>query len=244
MRVAYDGSPFHGFARNPGVRTVQGDLEQALSEVLRHPVEVTCAGRTDAGVHAVGQLVSFDADGSHFDAVALDRALNRMLAPAIAVDDVEVAAPDFDARRSCTSRTYRYHVLNSRVADPLLHNLVWHVREPLDLEAMNDAASRIVGSHDFRAFSKRNKSRPDESFVRQVGAAAWSARPPVMRFEITANAFTHQMVRSLVGMLVEVGRGRRDPAEMDEALAATTRDHVPSPAPPRGLVLWEAHYRS
>ncbi len=242
MRVAYDGGPFHGFARNPDVRTVQGDLETALAEVLRHPVTLSCAGRTDRGVHARGQVVSFDADAARFDAEGLARALNRMLAPEIAVDLVQEVSPDFDARFSCTGRTYRYHVLDRPTPDPLIGHVAWHVREPLDLAAMNVASDEIIGSHDFTTFSKRNKSRPDESFVREVRRAGWTRTGPVARFEVTAGAFTHQMVRSLVGLFVEIGRGRRRAAEMGEALRARDRAAAPSPAPGRGLILWNAHY--
>ena len=159
MTVAYDGTPFHGFATNPDVRTVQDDLEAALSTVLREPITLTCAGRTDRGVHARGQVVSFDADAGHFDAVALTRALNRMLAPAIAVRDVGEAAPDFDARFSCVARTYRYRILNAATPDPLVHNLSWHVREPLEVAAMQIGADRVLGEHDFSSFSKKNKSK-------------------------------------------------------------------------------------
>ncbi len=242
MRVAYDGAEFSGFARNDDVRTVQGDLEATLSKVLRHPVAVACAGRTDRGVHSRGQVVSFDADAGHLDAVALQRAVNRILRPAVVVDELTTTSPEFDARLSCTARTYRYHVLNRPIADPLLHHLTWHVREPLDIEAMRRAAARIVGGHDFSAFSKRNKSRPTESFFRRVRSADWWRDGELVRFEVTANAFTHQMVRSLVGMFVEIGRGRRGIDDLAAALDATGRDAVPSPAPPRGLVFWRAHY--
>lgn len=243
MTVAYDGAPFHGFATNPVVRTVQDDLHEALSKVLRAPITVTCAGRTDRGVHARGQVVSFDADADHFDAVALTRALNRMLAPEISVRDVALAAPDFDARISCVARSYRYRVLNSVWPDPLVRDLVWHVREPLEIGAMQLAADQILGKHDFTSFSKKNKSKVNETFVRTVDRAQWRRVCDTVQLEITANAFTHQMVRSLVGMFVEIGRGRRRPDEMGAALRAMSRIAVPSPAPPQGLELTRAHYR-
>jgi len=242
MTVAYDGSPFHGFATNPDVRTVQDDLHEALSNVLRAPITVTCAGRTDRGVHARGQVVSFDADAGHFDAVSLTRALNRMLAPEISVRDVGPAAPDFDARISCVARSYRYRILNSAWPDPLVRHLVWHVREPLEVEAMQMAADQIVGEHDFTSFTKKNKSKISETFVRTVHRAQWRRVGETVQLEITANAFTHQMVRSLVGMFVEVGRKRRSASEMGEALRAMSRTAVPSPAPPQGLELTRAHY--
>lgn len=241
MRVAYDGAHFSGFARQDDVRTVQGELEATLTTLLRHPVEVACAGRTDRGVHARGQVVSFDADGARLETAALQRGVNRILGPAVAVDEVATTSPEFDARLSCTGRTYRYHVLNRPVPDPLLDRLTWHVAEPLDLTAMQHAADRIIGGHDFAAFSKRNKSRPTESFVRRVRRAVWWREGDVVRFEVTANAFTHQMVRSLVGMFVEIGRSRRDVDELGAALLTGERAS-PSPAPPHGLVLWAVHY--
>lgn len=244
MTVAYDGTPFHGFATNPDVRTVQDDLEAALATVLRQPTPTTCAGRTDRGVHARGQVVSFDADADHFEAHLLTRALNRMLAPHIAVRDVAEAAPDFDARFSCMARSYRYHIVNAPTPDPLLHNLAWHVRDRLDVAPMQLAADRVLGEHDFTSFSKRNKSKVDEIFVRTVEQAHWRRHGDAVHFDIRASAFTHQMVRSLVGMFVEIGRGRRRASDMGAALRALDRAGVPSPAPPQGLVLMRAHYHA
>lgn len=242
MTVAYDGSPFHGFATNPDVRTVQDDLEEALAVVLRRPTPISCAGRTDRGVHARGQVVSFDAAADHFEPGALTRALNRMLAPSVAVRGVVATSDDFDARFSCLARSYRYRVLNTETPDPLLHNLVWHVREPLDLDAMQLAADQILGTHDFTSFSKRNKSKPVQTFVRTVKQVRWGRSGPNVQLDIQAGAFTHQMVRSLVGMFIEIGRGRRRAVEMGDALRALDRTAVPSPAPPQGLVLMKAHY--
>lgn len=247
MNVAYDGTPFHGFARNPDVVTVQSELENTLAQVLRHPVTVTGAGRTDAGVHARGQVVSFDADESHFEPTALSRALNRMLGPTIAVDKIETAPPSFDARFSCTGRSYRYHVFNRAVIDPLTRHFTWHVRDRLNIDAMQRASEAIIGTHDFTSFSKRNKSKLQQLFVRTVRQAQWrrtgdTVPGDTVTFEITASAFTHQMVRSLVGMCVDIGRGRRCVADMGVVLRALSRDAAPSPAPSRGLVLWRAHY--
>jgi tRNA pseudouridine38-40 synthase len=242
MRVAYNGAPFSGFAKNPDVRTVEADLEGALTLGLRVPTTISCAGRTDRGVHAAGQVVAFDAPENHFEAHALQRLLNRELAPDIVVDRLEQVASTFDARLSCTARSYRYHIINRPVADPLLHHLTWHVREPLDLDLMNAACPEIIGLHDFTAFSKKNKSRPDDVFLRRVHRAEWLVDNGIVRFDIQANAYTHQMVRSLVGMFVAIGLGRRRSAEMGEVLASMDRGIAPSPVPPTGLVLWRAHY--
>ncbi len=246
MTLGYDGSGFHGFARNPGVVTVQGELEAAAAKVLGHAVAMSCAGRTDKGVHALGQVVSFDADAARMadqaDIDRLARALNRMLNPAIAVFSAAGAADDFDARFSCAARSYRYRVHNAPVVDPLAAARMWHVRQPLDVAAMDRAARQVIGSHDFASFAKRNRSRPDESLVREVLAAGWTRHGDAVELEITAASFAHQMVRSLVAMFVDIGRGRRRPDDMAAALAARDRSEAPSPAPPHGLVLVEAHY--
>ncbi len=242
MTVSYDGTPFHGYAANVGVRTVQNDMEVALATVLRHPVSTACSGRTDRGVHARGQVVSFDADASHFEPQALTRALNRMLAPSIAVRDVCAVGADFDARFSCTQRGYRYRILNAPTPDPLLTNRAWHVREPLDLRAMQLASDRILGRHDFSAFSKLNQSKPIEHYTRDIHRATWQRCGETVQFCIAGSAFTRQMVRGLVAMFVDIGRGRRKAVEMGAALASRDRGMVPSPAPPQGLVLWQAAF--
>lgn len=242
MIVAYDGTSFHGFARNRGVATVQQQLEDTLAQVLRHQVTVTAAGRTDAGVHAHGQVVSFDADESHFEPVALGRALNRMLAPTISAREIEATEPTFDARFCCRARSYRYRIFNHEVPDPLVRYFSWHVRDPLDIGAMQAASDQIIGTHDFTSFSKRNKSRLQQTFVRTVQQAKWQRCGDNVWFDITASAFTHQMVRSLVGMCVEIGRGRRSSDEMGVVLRALSRETAPSPVPSHGLVFWHAHY--
>lgn len=242
MTVAYDGAPFHGFARNPGVATVQGLLEDALGRVLGHDVGLSCAGRTDRGVHARRQVVSFDADRDRLDEARLVRSVNKLGAPAVVVTAIRRVGPDFDARLSCTGRVYRYRVLNSTFPDPLLAPLTWHVSEPLSVAAMRIASDRLLGEHDFSSFCRRNKSRPEESLVRQVTAAEWTEDGDILSFSIAANAFCHHMVRSVVGTIVDVGRGRRAAADMGPILEARDRETASGPAPPHGLVLWAACY--
>jgi tRNA pseudouridine38-40 synthase len=240
MLVAYDGTGYRGFAAQRGVRTVGGTLASALERYLRHPIVLTCAGRTDAGVHAWGQVVSFDAR-EDADTVALQRALNRALRPSIVVRQASVAEADFDARRSATARHYRYTVLNSPVPDPFQSNTAWHVAPPLDLAAMRLACDPLLGAHDFSSFCRR--SSPEESLVRIVRDARWSvAAPGILRFDIVASAFCHQMVRSLVGTLVDVGRERRKAGDMTAVLAARSRSGTGQPAPPHGLCLWAVEY--
>ncbi len=242
MTVAYDGSSFHGFARNEGVPTVAGTLGDALGSVLGHAVDLVCAGRTDRGVHARAQVVSFDADAGRFDPVRLVRSVNRMCGPSIAVSRAGAVSAGFDARRSCVGRVYRYRVLNSPVPDPLAAGLCWHVEQPLDLQAMRAAAERLLGDHDFSSFCRRNPSRPDQSMERSVRRAVWWTEGDVAVFEIEAGSFCHQMVRSLVALLVSVGLGRRQPSDVAAVIAARDRAAAPSPAPPHGLVLWAALY--
>ncbi len=246
MTVAYDGSDFYGFARNRGVPTVQGALTEALERVLGHSVEVVCAGRTDRGVHARGQVVSFDVDSERCDPLGLVRSLNRMCRPSISVSNARVVSPDFDARRSCLGRVYRYRVLAAPVADPLLRRTCWHLRSELgselDLGAMREAASLLVGEHDFSSFCRRNPSQPERSMVRTVRRAVWWTEADLAVLEIEARSFCHQMVRSLVALLVAVGRGRRKVTDVPGVIAARHRSACPSPAPPQGLILWAALY--
>jgi len=245
MLVAYDGSGFHGFATQPGQRTVAGVLGEAIERVVRHPVELTCAGRTDRGVHAWGQVVSLDLPAS-LDLGALQRSLVKLCGPAIVVREVGLAAPDFDARFSATARSYRYTVLNRPVPDPFLATTSWHVSEPLDLELLILACDPFLGEHDFRAFCRRRKVAPGEeppSLVRRVRRAAWTdLGEGVLRFEIEANAFCHQMVRSIVGTVVAAGHAQVRAGEIRAILKAGDRAAAAPVAPPEGLCLWHVSY--
>ncbi|MCY3911551.1 MAG: tRNA pseudouridine(38-40) synthase TruA [bacterium] len=242
--VAYDGGPYHGFAVNEGVRTVGGDLAEALTKCLRHSIELTCAGRTDTGVHAWGQVVSFDAPDDA-DLLRVRTAVNRMLGPTIAVRALESAPEGFDARFDATSRTYRYTLLNREVPDPFLAATAWHYPHPLDIDAMNAAAVYLVGEHDFSAFCRRQHRADgtEKSRVRKVLRAEWDAEDDdILRFEIEASSFCHQMVRSITGALVDIGADRRLPEAMAAILAAKDRSGVPNLAPPHGLCLWSVSY--
>lgn len=246
MKLAYDGSGFRGFAPNPGVRTVSGDLAGALQRVLGHDVALTCAGRTDAGVHAWGQVVHFDT-GAKPDLVSLQRSLNKMLGPAVVVRSVEVADPGFDARHSATGRRYRYTVLNRPLPDPFLASTTWHVDDEVDLRSMILACDPLIGEHDWSSFCKRPPGPDPEvgprSLVRVVREAGWTdLGHGVLRFEIEASAFCHQMVRSLVGTLVAVGRGRVRAGDIATLIRARDRSQANEPAPPHGLCLWEVTY--
>jgi len=248
LTVAYDGTGFRGFAANPGVVTVAGALADAIGRVLRVPVELTCAGRTDAGVHARGQVVTFDAPAEGLDLERLVRSVNGLCAPAIAVHSPDVVAPDFDARFSARWRRYRYTVLNRPEPDPFMAATSWHVPQPLDGRAMQLASDPFVGEHDFASFCRKPKVADGEEApptVRRVFEAGWSdVGDGILQFEIRANAFCHQMVRSIVGLLVDVGAGRRRAGEVLGVLRAGDRAGVPNVAPPHGLCLWEVGYDS
>lgn len=245
LTVAYDGTLFHGFALQPEVRTVAGVLGGAISTVLRRAVTLSCAGRTDAGVHGWGQVVSFDAPADVDPAWLADR-VNSLLGPEIVVRQASVAAPDFDARFSARWRMYRYTILNQRAPDPFRARWAWHVPRPLELHSMVLACDPLVGEHDFASFCRRPPRSPggaDPSTTRRVLDARWvEGGPGVLRFEIRASSFCHQMVRSLVGTLVDVGAGRRKAGEVTGILRARDRAAAGPVAPPHGLCLWAVGY--
>jgi tRNA pseudouridine38-40 synthase len=246
LTVAYDGRGYRGFAPNRDVATVGGTLTEALERVLGTPIELTCAGRTDAGVHAWGQVVSFDAPAEGLDVHDLARSVTRLCGGSIVVREAEVVAPDFDARFSATARVYRYTVLNRPVPDPFLAFTAWHVEVPLDLPLLRLASDPLIGTHDFSAFCRAPKPRagePRASLVRRVIDARWDdLGDGVLRFQIEANAFCHQMVRSVVGTIVESGAGRRTPGEMAGILRGGERQAAGQLAPPHGLCLWSVTY--
>ena len=245
MTVAYDGTGFSGFAPNPGVRTVGGTLRSSLERILRHQVPITCAGRTDAGVHGWGQVVSFDVEEG-VDLEGLVRSVNRMCGPAIAVRDAAVVDATFDARRSATARSYRYTILNTRAGNPLLARTAWHVPDPLDLSVLRLGCDALIGTHDFTSFCRKPKVAAGQeapSMVREVRDARWhDLGDGVLRFEITASSFCQQMVRAIVGTLVDMGLGKRTPGEMRSIIEARSRSAASGVAPAHGLVLWEVTY--
>lgn len=243
--VSYDGGPFHGFAVNAGVPTVGGHLSDALATVLGHPVEITCAGRTDKGVHARAQVVTFDALADRVDVVALGKSLNSLCGPDIAVTDVAVVDDGFDARFSATARRYRYRIVNRQAPDPFRARYAWHVDDELSWPAMTLACDALIGEHDFSAFCRRPKRRDGEeaSLVRRVVEARWHrSDDDELLFEIEASSFCHQMVRSVVGLLVDVGRGRKHAGDVLPIIRSRDRARTGNLAPPQGLTLWTVRY--
>lgn len=245
--VAYHGSGFHGFAVNRDVRTVAGDLEAALATIFRMPIVIACAGRTDKGVHGRGQVISFDLpDDQVVVPHLIEQSLNGLCRPGIVVRDVERANDDFHARFSAKWRQYRYQVLASPHRDPIRMYTSWQVPDLLDLSAMNHAATHLIGEHDFTSFCKRVKvadGEPAKSMVRHVLEAQWSVgQDDIVEFWVKSTAFCHQMVRSFVGTLVDVGVGKFSPDDIPEMLAARDRKAAGRVAPPEGLMFWDVRY--
>ncbi len=236
--LSYDGTAFHGYAKNRDVRTVQGELEAALATVFGHPVDSVCAGRTDAGVHARHQVISFSS-GVSMSTDRIHRSLTAMLGPEIVALDAMIVPDGFSARFSATMRAYRYRVLTSPKPDPLRRFNTWHQPFDFDLDAMNRAASHLVGEHDFASFCRQ---APNRTSVRTVLSASWARTGDVFEFRVSAKAFCQQMVRSLTGLGVEVGRGRLDPSLIPDIIEARDRHRCPQIAPPIGLVLWEVGF--
>jgi tRNA pseudouridine38-40 synthase len=247
--LAYDGGDFHGWAAQPGLRTVQGELEATLAMILRVPeAPVTCAGRTDSGVHARGQVVHLDVDADALAAaagrydgepvVAVERRLNGVLPADLRVRRLTRAAPGFDARFSPLWRGYTYRICDG-VPDPLTrgHVLAWP--RSLDRDAMQEASAGLVGLHDFAAFCKQ---REGATTVRTLLELSWLREGGLLTGTVRADAFCHHMVRSLVGALLAVGEGRRPVSWPAEVLGAGFRDAAVTVVPPHGLTLEEVRY--
>lgn len=234
--MAYDGTAYAGFQVQPNARTVQGELERALSGVCDEAVRVTGAGRTDAGVHASGQVIDFRT-ASALDGLTIGRGVNALLPEDIAVSALEPAAEDFHARFSATGRTYEYRIRHGRERDPLERRRELHIAGPLDVPAMRDASARLVGRRDFSSFAA------GPGGVRSVRRAEW-CEPGAsrLRFEITADAFLRGMVRAIVGTLLWVGRGKIDPATFEKIVEGTDRALAGPSAPANGLCLVAVEY--
>ena len=249
LELAYNGAPFCGFARQEGgLSTVQGELEQALHLLYRREVLTTCAGRTDAGVHALGQVVSFDLVSEELASrplPALRRSLDALTHEAIVVRDAREVPAGFSARFDAKSREYRYYISRTPARPVFLREFSWHLACELDIEAMRAGARYLVGEHDFKSFCKV-ASAEGKRTVREVKEIELY-REVVMGEEalvvrVVGNAFLHSMVRAIVGTLVAVGRGLREPSWVGEALAACDRRAAGETAPAQGLVFWKVNY--
>ena len=248
IQLGYRGADFAGFAEQPGgVRTVAGELRRALETVLRRPCELTCAGRTDAGVHALAQYVSVPVDGSELNlpAARLTRSLVALTPDDISIRGLYRAPLGFSARFDALSRSYRYRIATSEAKPVLAWDHSWWYRGALDVEAMSEAARALVGEHDFKSFCKAI-SAEGKPTCRYVGRLEVSrveeAGEKLVALDITGNAFLHNMVRTIAGTLVEVGRHHRSPAWVADVLAARDRAAAGPCAPAKGLTFVGVEY--
>lgn len=239
LLVEYDGTDFHGWQQQPGLRTVQGSLEEAVRTMTGETVSIRGAGRTDAGVHADGQVATFALE-ARIPEAGLLRGLNSFLPPDIAILDVREAPEGFDARFSARGKVYRYTVWAHFVRSPLRAQRAWHVRQPLDLEAIRAAAAALVGEHDFRAFRASDcERRTTRRIVRRIDVDRQGA---VLTIDVEATAFLKNMVRILAGTLIDVGRGRIEPAAVARMLQTGDRAAGGMTAPAQGLTLLRVIY--
>jgi tRNA pseudouridine38-40 synthase len=268
VTLSYDGTDFSGFQRQANARSVQAELEVALAAIEGKNVTVAGAGRTDSGVHALGQVASFELSSAIAESDLL-RALNAKLPEDVRVLSAEVAAPGFHARFSARSKMYRYRISNTRVMSPFQRRFAWHISRNLDLAAMNEAARELLGEHDFSSFqatgapSPRNRSESRAAWLlgererggntekvkgttRTMTRSGWTEEPlaggRLLLYEVAGTGFLKYMVRAVVGTLIEVGDGRRTPASLRDLLDSRDRAAAGPTAPPMGLYLVRVDY--
>ena len=256
LTVAYRGTRYHGWqaqaltenyaapvpAEVEGIPTIQEALARAVTSVVRHPVNLVGSSRTDARVHAKGQVVTFDTDQLQIPREGMRRAINSALPEDITVKSLEPVAADFNAITWTTSKRYQYAIWNQSDRPTFFGDLVWHRWQTLDIVAMKEAAARLAGEHDFASFARPGHGR--ESTVRCVRSCEVSFRPPLLVIGVEGSGFLWNMVRIMVGTLVEVGLGRYTPGDIDQMLAAKDRTAAGSTAPPHGLYLQWIQFRT
>jgi tRNA pseudouridine38-40 synthase len=237
--IAYDGTDFHGWQRQPGLRTVQETLESAIGQLTGTPPACNASGRTDAGVHAHGQVVHFLTASRH-PAEVFVRALNALMPADVRVLHAEEVPQAFHATLDATSKRYRYSIDNTRFGDPFRRRHAWHVFQPLDAARMHEAARLLLGRHDFRSFETNWPNRT--SSVRTIFDAAVAREGDGLAVEVEADGFLYNMVRSIAGTLVLVGQGKRPIDWVGEVLRARDRTRAGPTAPPQGLALLYVRY--
>jgi tRNA pseudouridine38-40 synthase len=237
--LEYDGTNYHGWQTQPNGQTIQAVLENALAVFFGEPIRITGSGRTDAGVHALGQVANFHTD-KPFDRHRLLRGLNALTPRDITITNAEAVADSFDARRDARARIYQYHILNRSTPSPFHLNRAWHLHAPLEIDAMRAAITCLVGEHDFSSF--RAAGCEADHPVRRVYESFIEMRGDLLVCRIEATAFLRHMVRNIVGTLVEVGQGIRTPEAFAALLAARDRTRAGITAPAHGLYLMQVKY--
>lgn len=239
LTVEYDGSNYHGWQIQANCESLQGVLERALSTFLRTPTRVMGSGRTDGGVHALGQVVSFVTE-KELKPHRIRRALNALTPPDMTIKEVAIVPDSFDPRRDARSRVYEYHILNRPTPSPFYRNRAWHLHAPLEVEAMRAAIPCLLGEHDFTSFRAGDCDAAHP--IRRVYQTALEERGELLVYSIEATAFLRHMVRNIVGTLVEVGRGARSVEAFRQLLELKDRSKAGDTAPPHGLFLLEVKY--
>jgi tRNA pseudouridine38-40 synthase len=237
--LAYDGTEFLGFQRQAEGRTVQGTVESALRRVGWKGSSIQAAGRTDSGVHAAGQVAGFEITWNHSDENLRD-ALNANLPEDVAIRIVEKVSNDFHPRFSATARCYQYRLIFDQSRDPIRERFAWRLTTPLEMDALEIAAEKIIGKHNFSAFGTPHQ--PGGSTIREIFSTSWQKENGHLVFEILGNAFLYHMVRRLVSFQIEIGRGKHPPESLDELLSEEQETMVQGLAPAKGLFLKEVRY--
>ena len=239
IKLEYDGSNYSGWQLQVGQDSIQARLEAALERIFASHVRVRGSGRTDAGVHALGQVAAFELPRD-FDLDELKRAMNALLPPDIAIIEAGAASGDFDPRRDARLRAYEYRVLNRDRRSVFDYRYAWLVPSPLNLDAMNEAAGRLIGEHDFASF--RSLGSEETTTLRRVYVSAWRRDRDCFIYRVEAGSFMRHMVRTMVATMVEAGRGKLAPAQVTALIEARDRSLAPASAPPQGLFLIEVRY--
>jgi tRNA pseudouridine38-40 synthase len=240
LSIEYDGTDYCGWQAQPNGRSIQEVVEQALGKILGAQIRINGSGRTDSGVHALGQVANFIYDGGDIDLWRLQRGLNGITPADIAIRRVEAAPDSFDARRDARVRVYQYRIWNDPWPSAILRRYSWHVHEPLDVSAIEQAIRHLEGERDFASFQAAGCDAAHS--VRRIYRSRVYRQGGLLLYDVEANAFLRHMVRNIVGTLVEVGRGERAPASFAELLAAKDRTLAGATAPPEGLFLMEVRY--